>query len=175
MSALRKFFTKDRMMISIVFIVVAVFLLYYSSGKATVMDGMDVGTDKAAASAASAESGAAIPSSDSTVPAAVGGSCGTPSGYSAKDVANPSDLLPKDDNSQWASLNPSSQNAPNTPDLLKAGYHIGIDTVGQTLRNANQQLRSDPVITKVDIGPWNQSTIEADTMRVPLEVGSSIH
>ena len=174
MSALRKFFTKDRMMISIVFIVVAVFLLYYSSGKATVMDGMDVGTDKAAASAASAESGAAIPSSDSTVPAAVGGSCGTPSGYSAKDVANPSDLLPKDDNSQWASLNPSSQNAPNTPDLLKAGYHIGIDTVGQTLRNANQQLRSDPVITKVDIGPWNQSTIEADTMRVPLEVGSSI-
>ncbi len=58
------------------------------------------------------------------------------------------------------------------PDLLEAGYHIGLDTIGQSLRNANQQLRSDPVISKVDIGPWHNSTIEADVTRVPLELGS---
>ena len=59
------------------------------------------------------------------------------------------------------------------PDMLKAGHHIGLDTIGNTLRNANLQLRSDPVISKQDVGPWNQSTMEADLMRVPLEVGST--
>jgi hypothetical protein len=62
-------------------------------------------------------------------------------------------------------------NAGATPDLLQAGYHIGLDTIGQTLRNANYQLRSDPVIQKQDIGPWSQSTIEPDLGRVPLEIG----
>jgi hypothetical protein len=57
------------------------------------------------------------------------------------------------------------------PDLLQAGYHIGLDTIGQSLRNANLQLRSDPIIPKSDVGPWNQSTIEADMGRVPLELG----
>jgi hypothetical protein len=57
------------------------------------------------------------------------------------------------------------------PDLLQAGYHIGLDTIGQTLRNPNYQLRSDPIIPKQEIGPWNQSTIEPDYGRVPLEVG----
>jgi hypothetical protein len=57
------------------------------------------------------------------------------------------------------------------PDLLKAGHHIGLDTIGQTLRNANLQLRSDPIISKAEVGPWNQSTIETDYARVPLEIG----
>jgi hypothetical protein len=57
------------------------------------------------------------------------------------------------------------------PDLLQAGYHIGLDTIGQTLRNANQQLRSDPIIPVQQVGPWNQSTIEPDLGRVPLEIG----
>jgi hypothetical protein len=57
------------------------------------------------------------------------------------------------------------------PDLLQAGYHIGLDTIGQTLRNANLQLRSDPIIPKQEVGPWNHSTIEPDLGRVPLEIG----
>jgi hypothetical protein len=39
------------------------------------------------------------------------------------------------------------------------------------LKNPNLQLRSDPIIPKKEIGPWNQSTYEPDLMRVPLEVG----
>jgi hypothetical protein len=62
-------------------------------------------------------------------------------------------------------------NAGTTPDLLQAGYHIGLDTIGQTLRNANLQLRSDPIIPKMEVGPWAQSTIEPDIARVPLEIG----
>ena len=87
-----------------------------------------------------------------------------------QSVASPADLLPKDQNSQWASLNPVGGNVA-LPDLLQAGYHVGLDTIGQTLKNANYQLRSDPIIEKKDIGPWLQSTIEPDIARVPLEIG----
>jgi hypothetical protein len=60
------------------------------------------------------------------------------------------------------------------PDLLDAGYLIGLDTIGQTLRNANLQERSDPIIPKTNVGPWNNSTIEPDFGRVPLELGAGL-
>ena len=47
--------------------------------------------------------------------------------------------LPADEkDSQWAALNPNAakQGDATMPDLLKAGHHIGLDTIGQTLRNA---------------------------------------
>ena len=58
-------------------------------------------------------------------------------------------------------------------DMLQAGYHIGLDTIGQTMKNANLQLRSDPIIPKQSVGPWNQSTYEPDYARVPLEIGQT--
>jgi hypothetical protein len=84
---------------------------------------------------------------------------------------NPSDLLPKDNNSQWAQLNPVGKGDLANINLLKAGYHIGIDTIGQTLRNANLQIRSEPPNPQINVGPWNLSTIEPDFMRPPLELG----
>lgn len=92
-------------------------------------------------------------------------------GYDMQPVANPSDLLPKDINSQWSALNPVNQSNVAMPDLLQAGYHIGLDTIGQTMKNPNLQIRSDPIIQKRDVGPWNNSTTEADYARVPLELG----
>ncbi len=86
-------------------------------------------------------------------------------------VNDPNSLLPTDHNSDWARLNPS-MSAGATPDLLQAGYHIGLNTIGQTLKNANLQIRSEPIIQKQDVGPWMQSTIEPDLGRVPLEIGS---
>jgi hypothetical protein len=80
-------------------------------------------------------------------------------------------LLPKDTNSQWAQLNPVGQGEIGNINFLKAGYQIGIDTVGQSLRNANLQERSDPVIPQMSVGPWNMSTITPDFMRPPLEIG----
>ena len=84
---------------------------------------------------------------------------------------NPSDLLPSDANSQWAQLNPAGQGDLANISFLKAGYHLGIDTVGQTLRNANLQIRSEPPNPQVNTGPWNLSTITGDTMRPTLELG----
>jgi len=106
------------------------------------------------------------------VPAA--NTCSGASGYDLAPVANPKELLPKDQNSQWAALNPMSNDQPILPDLLQAGNLIGVDTVGQTLKNANMQLRSDPVIVKSNVGPWNNSTYEADLGRVPLEIGCAV-
>lgn len=92
------------------------------------------------------------------------------SGYTAQQTASPSELLPNDANSQWASLNPVNQtNNPQMPDLLQAGYHIGLDTIGQSLKNSNLQLRSDPIIPQMETGPWNKSTIEPDMTRNALD------
>ncbi len=96
---------------------------------------------------------------------------GMPSACNKPNMQNPADLLPKDNNSQWAQLNPAGKGDLENINLLKAGYHIGIDTVGQTLRNANLQIRSEPPNPQVNVGPWNLSSIEPDFMRVPLEIG----
>jgi hypothetical protein len=99
---------------------------------------------------------------------------GMPSSCSKPNMQNPADLLPKDNNSQWAQLNPAGKGEFANTNFLKAGYHIGIDTIGQTLRNANLQIRSEPANPQVSVGPWNLSTIEPDFMRPPLEVGQGV-
>jgi len=97
---------------------------------------------------------------------------GLPSTCSGTSISNPAELLPKDNNNQWAQLNPSGKGDLANVNLLKAGYHIGIDTIGQTLRNANLQIRSEPPNPQLYVGPWNNSTIEPDFMHVPFEIGS---
>ncbi len=97
---------------------------------------------------------------------------GAPSTCNTANIQNPSELLPKDKNSQWAQLNPSGKGELANVNLLRAGYHIGIDTIGQSLRNANLQIRSEPPNPQLSVGPWNQSTIEPDFMRPPLEIGA---
>lgn len=157
-SGLKLFFTKERTIILILFIFGAIVLNYYSTGKMTVMDQMVAGADTSGQHDSNKESDLrnviGSPGTQSSVP--------TTPGYTSQQVANPSELLPSDANSQWASLNPVNQSNPQMPDMLQAGYHIGLDTIGQTMKNANLQLRPDPVIEKKDIGPWNQSTIEAN-------------
>jgi len=86
-------------------------------------------------------------------------------------VANPADLLPHDSNSQWSSLNPAGSGDLTNQNLLSATFLAGIDTVGNTMKNANLQLRSEPPNPQMNIGPWNNSTISPDLMRTPFEVG----
>ena len=87
-----------------------------------------------------------------------------------KSVNNPADLLPTDQNSEWARLNPSGQGDISQVTTLDAGHHLGM--TAQVLRNANLQLRSDPPIPQgASTGPFNQPTISADASRVTLELG----
>ena len=84
-------------------------------------------------------------------------------------ISNPAELLPAPSNNQFSNL--QQNNSLQNVNLLKAGHHIGIDTVGQSLRNANLQLRSEPANPRINVCPWNQSTIEPDLVRRPLEIG----
>ena len=183
-SGFSRFFTNQKIMILVIFIILAWALTYYSGEKTGIIDrmenGLPVGSSSAPSSSdkpgskhklpsdsESATSSAPLPNPQSAPSGSV------PGGYALQTVTNPSDLLPQDQNSQWAKLNPSATTGggPAMPDLLQAGYHIGLDTIGQTLRNPNYQLRSDPLIPKQEVGPWNMSTIEPDIGRVPLEIG----
>jgi len=96
---------------------------------------------------------------------------GLPPSCAKQQVVDPSELLPKDNNSEFSKLNPMGSGDLKNVSLLKAGWHIGINTVGQSLRNANLQLRSEPSNPQLNVGPWNQSTITADMQRRPLEIG----
>jgi hypothetical protein len=177
-----KFFTNERIIILVIFLILAWGLITYSGFKNLTVDTM-TGTNYSQSSgstpvAESWDESVASTSMPVEYSQPVEGLNTTPLSTGSSDaglhpVANPSDLLPKDQNSQWAALNPNTMNQGDVlmPDLLQAGYHIGLDTIGQTLRNPNLQLRSDPVIAKQNIGPWNQSTIEPDLGRVPLELG----
>jgi hypothetical protein len=174
-----KFFTSQKVILLLVFLVVAFVLMYYSGSPS---QGMMMGgakeqmTDYSAESVLSpsdlkANNNIMIPSvgvPDGAAPVQGG------SGYTALDTANPADLLPNDVNNAWSKLNPTAQGDIRNPDLLQAGYLIGLDTIGQTLRIPNYQLRADPIIPKQNVGPWNQAPdVDPDYGRVPLDAGCS--
>jgi hypothetical protein len=78
-------------------------------------------------------------------------------------------LLPRETNSQFNSEQGSGPF--KGINLMKAGSIIGINTIGSTLKNANLQERSEPPNPQMHVSPWNNSTIEPDLLRTPLEVG----
>ena len=96
---------------------------------------------------------------------------GLPASCTSKQVVDPSQLLPKDGNNKFSQMNPMGAGDVKDVSFIKAGYHIGINTVGQSLRNANLQLRSEPANPQLNVGPWNTSTIGPDFNRRPLEIG----
>jgi hypothetical protein len=88
-----------------------------------------------------------------------------------KDRLTAADLLPKDAaNSQWAQANPAGQGDVAGSNFLTAGHHVGINTVAGSLRNANLQLRSEVPNPRGRVSVWNESTIEPDLHRRPLEI-----
>ena len=77
---------------------------------------------------------------------------------------NAKDYLPKEINDQWfdtdfsqANLNINDDNLINTD-----RYIIGINTVGQSLKNASYDIRGSVPNPKFSVSPWNNSTYEAD-------------
>ena len=79
------------------------------------------------------------------------------------------DLLPKSTpqvQSKFGEFAPKSLLGQN---FLDAKKYIGVDTKGSSLRNANYDLRSSPAIPRKDVGPWSNSTIDAELFRKPLE------
>lgn len=102
-----------------------------------------------------------------------GMSLDTSKDFSPVGVEDPSSLLPIDNNSEWSRLNPvlDGNNLQNLT-LVSAAHHIGIDTVSQSLRNANLQIRSEPPNPQINVGPFNISTIGPDLTRPNFEIGT---
>lgn len=87
-----------------------------------------------------------------------------------KNQLAPQELLPNDPNSKWAQVNPMGAGDIAGKNFLNAGALIGVNTVGQSLRNASWDLRSEPPNPQVQVSPWQNSTIEPDTNRRVLEI-----
>jgi hypothetical protein len=88
-----------------------------------------------------------------------------------KDKLTSEDLLPKDAaNNLFAQVVPAGQAGVSDGNYLSAGYNIGINSQGSSLRNANLQVRSEPLNPQTPVSPWQQSTITGDTNRRPLEI-----
>jgi hypothetical protein len=99
------------------------------------------------------------------------GAAEAPAGCYPRDQLTPSELLPRDMNSIWAEQNPMGPGSLKGKNFLSAGALIGVNTVGQSLRNANLQIRSEPPNPQVPVSIFNQSTIAPDISHRPLEIG----
>ena len=87
-----------------------------------------------------------------------------------KNQLAPQELLPNDPNSKWAQVNPMGSGDIAGKNFLNAGALIGVNTIGQSLRNASWDLRSEPPNPQLQVSPWMQSTIEPELQRRPLEM-----
>lgn len=92
-----------------------------------------------------------------------------PAGCYPREQMSPVDLLPADLNSTWSQMNPAGSGDLQGKNFLSAGALVGVNTIGQSLRNANYQLRAEVPCPQMQVGPWNQTTIEPDLQRRPLE------
>ena len=100
----------------------------------------------------------------------------TPSSCYPQQTLKPEDLLPTDESTAIQEFNatrPDGEGILSGINLLDSGYHVGTNTIGQSLRNANRQLRSEPPNPQVAVSPWMTSTISPDLPRRPLEVGEA--
>jgi hypothetical protein len=98
------------------------------------------------------------------------GNATAPAGCYPRDQLTATELLPKDANSVWAQQNPLGPGSLKGKNFLSAGALVGINTVGQSMKNANLQLRSEPPNPQMPISIFNNSTIEPDFNRRPLEI-----
>jgi hypothetical protein len=155
---LAKLFGKQTIPV-VIFLVLCIGLYFYSNSKTFVMDKLT--------NPDSYNNSAAAPSDSHPAPASSSVESSGASNYEAKDIANPTDLLPKDMNSEWAKLNPVGSNQVVGSDLLDAKAFMG--QVSQYKGIMNQDIRAWPVIEKREVSPWLQSTLEPDIHKTGIQ------
>ena len=77
---------------------------------------------------------------------------------------NSSELLPKEVNDNWFETDFSNAevNMDDNNLVVTDRYIVGVNTVGQSLKNPSYDLRAAPACPKFTVSPWQQSTIEPD-------------
>ena len=86
------------------------------------------------------------------------------------DNYNAKDFLPKEVNDEWFETDFSLAKYQLNDDKLinTERYIIGINTVGQSLKNATHDIRGTVPNPKFIVSPWNNSTYEPDFNLKPL-------
>lgn len=166
-SGFSKFFTNQRVLILVIFLLLCFVLTSYANSKGyTAYEGMKETFEKEVTEDSEAEAEAEA--------AALEESEDTDEGFhnmtsTAASVNGPSDLLPKNSNKDLVGSFKTEEGV-FPGNLLEAGSHIGLDTVSSSMRNANLQLRADPTITKKNGCWWGESTIHPDPNPIGLKV-----
>ena len=77
---------------------------------------------------------------------------------------NASDLLPKDVKKNWfeTDFSKAQVNVKDKNLVVTDRYIVGVNTVGQSLKNPSYDLRAAPPCPKFTVSPWLQSTTEPD-------------
>ena len=94
---------------------------------------------------------------------------GAPAGCYAREQINPGELLPQESGA-WAEQNPSGPGSLKGKNFLTAGSLIGVNTIGQSHKNASWDLRSEPANPQKPVSIFNNSTYQPDLLRRPLEI-----
>ena len=81
-----------------------------------------------------------------------------------KDQFDIGKMLPAEIEQNWFDVEPllTTKKIQGTH-LLHPKVHMGVNTVGSSLRNGTHDLRGDIPNPKIFVSPWNNSTIEPDT------------
>ena len=156
---------KGHHLLALVAVVIIAYAIYrYSSDKSSQKLGM---TDGSAPSTVES----AKPSGDNSMPSEIENSASVPAkmGGEKKETLGASELLPAAGETEFSKVNPASAQGLMGQNFLKAGQHIGVNTIGSSMRNANLQIRSEPANPQGNVGPWNQTTIGPNLMQRPLD------
>lgn len=83
---------------------------------------------------------------------------------------NATDYLPKEINDDWFNTDFSQAKYKMNDDKLinTDKYVVGVNTVGQSLKNASYDIRGAINVPKYTVSPWNNSTVEPDYNIKPL-------
>jgi len=108
----------------------------------------------------------------------VSGITTAPTSCYPQNTLGPGDLLPSGESKQIQDFNntyPVGEGILKGVNFLDAGFHVGVNTIGQSLRNANLNLRAEPQNPQVKVSPWMNSTITPDLSRLSLDDETVCH
>ncbi len=77
------------------------------------------------------------------------------------DIFKSDNYLPQETNKDWFEVMPEPISVKNRH-LINVSRPVGVNTIGNSLRNASWDLRGSPPCPKFVVSPWQQSTIEPD-------------
>jgi hypothetical protein len=89
--------------------------------------------------------------------------------YSNQEMYDPLNLLPQSNDKDWFEVIDKPINLKGR--LLRLENPLGINTVSDTLKVPNLDLRPVPLCREINGSPWNNSTVEPDTNIKTLDSG----